>query len=192
MAVPTLYNWVQKIIANPLHRQVGELIKSKIPDVYGNSVLDIGCGLGNYSLLFTNAKYTGLDADSNYIDHARKIFAKPNVSFLVENAVAPQGLPSFNYIFSVGLYHHLSDKDTITSLGKLRSQLIDGGFMLIFDAVYPKNFNIPGYILRRLDRGKYVRTFGEYSRLLQKNFKTEYINYHTAGVLNFISYKISK
>jgi len=89
MEIPVLYGLAQKTIAGPLHRQVEGLIRSEIPDTRNTNVFDVGCGLGNYASLFSNAKYTGLDLDPGYIDHARKLFARPNVSFLVGDAVFP-------------------------------------------------------------------------------------------------------
>lgn len=193
MSVPILYNLVQKIIAGPLHARVEELLILEIPDQESNHILDVGCGLGNYSSLFKKAKYTGLDLDPEYIQHARNAFSRSNVSFLIGDAVSPPLFTrSFTHIFSVGLYHHLSDDATVLSIERLSSLLTEGGSLVIFDAVYPRTLNVLGYILRRLDRGKHVRSFKEYEKLLRFHFNLEYVQYHTAGVLNFISYKIVK
>lgn len=177
MSIPGLYGFVQKTIAGPLHSRVAELLKSEIPDTQNNSILDVGCGLGNYSSLFTKAKYIGFDLDATYIDHAQKLHAGPNASFLVGDAVSPPKFAErFTHAFSVGLYHHLSDEDTLTSLSRIFPLLTEGGFMYIVDAIYPRNFNIVGYVLRYMDRGKHVRTFGAYQKLLHANFGSIYIS----------------
>ena len=44
------------------------------------SVIDLGCGTGQYSRL-TEGPYVGVDMNSRYIDHARRANRRPNVSF---------------------------------------------------------------------------------------------------------------
>lgn len=191
MEVPKFYNLVQKVIAGPLHKKVKEMLISEIPDIAGRNVLDVGCGLGNYSELFSNAKYTGFDLDPDYIDYANLNFKKPNASFLVGSAVTPPSFSEkFDTIFSVGLYHHISDEETLQSLKSLQRALAEGGFIFVVDAVFPKNLNIPGYVLRMLDRGKHVRSFRGYKKLIEDNFIPMAVEYHTAGMLDFIVYKL--
>ena len=45
-----------------------------------HSVIDLGCGTGQYSRL-TEGPYVGVDMNSRYIDHARRANRRPNVSF---------------------------------------------------------------------------------------------------------------
>jgi SAM-dependent methyltransferase len=191
MSLPKLYNFVQRVIAGPMHHKIAEMLKSEVLDKRDYNVLDVGCGIGSYSQLFANVQYTGFDLDQNYIDYANQSFIKPNARFLVGNAVFPPTLDRrFDYIFSVGLYHHLSDNDTVESLRRLYGLLDKGGYLIVFDAVYPRHFNVPGYVLRRMDRGKNVRTFDEYEKLVKLHFKPTCVDYYSAGLLDFIFFKI--
>ncbi|MBK6510575.1 MAG: class I SAM-dependent methyltransferase [Haliea sp.] len=191
MEIPKLYHFVQKVIAGPLHKKVEEMMVQEMPDITGRKVLDVGCGLGNYSTLFSNAQYTGFDLSPAYIDYANLTFNKSNTSFSIGNAVTPPSFSeNFDFIFSVGLYHHISDEETIKSLKALQRMLAEAGSIFIVDAVFPKNFNVPGYVLRKLDRGKHVRSFRAYKELLEDNFVPTAVDYHTAGVLDFIVYKL--
>ncbi len=191
MGIPKFYNFVQEVIAGPLHKRVEEMMASEMPDITGRKVLDVGCGLGNYSELFSNAQYTGFDLDPAYIDYANLTFKKPNASFLIGNAVAPPlSGEKFDLIFSVGLYHHISDEGTVQSLKALQGMLAEGGSIFIVDAVFPQNLNVLGYVLRKLDRGKHVRSFRAYKELIENNFIPIAVDYQTAGVLDFIVYKL--
>jgi SAM-dependent methyltransferase len=191
MGIPKFYNLAQKVIAGPLHKRVEEMMISEMPDIAGRKVLDVGCGPGNYSGLFSNAQYTGFDLDPNYIAYANLTFKKPNASFLVGNAVTPPLFSEkFDFIFSVGLYHHISDEGTIQSLKALQGMIAEGGSLFIVDAVFPNNLNVLGYVLRKLDRGKHVRSFRAYKELIESNFIPTSVDYHTAGVLDFIVYKL--
>lgn len=81
MAIPGLYSLAQKIISGPLHKHVKKSIQIELPDTPNTRVLDVGCGLCNYSLLFNHATYIGFDSDSSYIDYAKKKIYKTKHHF---------------------------------------------------------------------------------------------------------------
>jgi len=193
MSVPMLYKFVQTVIAGPMHERIAELIRAEVPDVVDNKVLDVGCGIGTYSGLFSRARYIGLDLDRTYIQHAKAAHSGDRSHFVVGDATRPPFVENeFDYIISVGLYHHLSDRDTVSSLTTLGNLLSAKGYVIVCDAVYPKKGNLPGYVLRRMDRGKNVRTFKDYEALLRSKFDTSIIEYYSAGLLDFIFYRIGQ
>ncbi len=192
MGIPFLYNLVQKIIAGPLHKKIQSIIATEFPDSSDMNILEVGCGLGNYSALFSNAKYTGVDLDPAYINSAQAKFGASNRKFTVGDATLLSFNSSqFNGIFSVGLYHHIDDKGTVDSLKSLKRFTTDSGRILVFDAVYPDaKKNYLGYYLRKNDRGRFVRTRDQYVTLLEQNLTVRRYDFFTAGFLDVIFFEL--
>src|SRR5262245_57220083 len=74
------------------------------------TILDVGCGTGEYSQELNYGKYIGVDFNQEYIDWASEQFAKDGkVSFYAMDVaqVAALGVP-FDAAFCVGVTHHLS------------------------------------------------------------------------------------
>lgn len=190
MSFPRLYTAVQNIIAGPVHREVKASLIQELPDESGMEILDLGCGIGDYSILFNYATYTGLDLDENYIRSAKENYGRRGVKFLAADATSipfPDG--RFDYCFSVGLFHHLSDEAVVSSLHEVL-RVAGSGRVIIMDAIYPPRGNYLGYILRRLDRGKFVRTFAAYEKLLRGQFPIQEISARRAGFLDYIYFRL--
>jgi SAM-dependent methyltransferase len=190
MSLPRLYQAVQSSIAGALHRQVRERIAAWVPDVPDVRVLDLGCGVGDYAVLFERARYHGVDIDPRYVATARRSFPRDNVTFAVGDATAldfPEG--AFDYCFSVGLYHHLPDQALLASLACAQRAAAPGR-VLVIDAIYPPQGNWPGYVLRRVDRGKHVRTIAAYERLLRSRFDVLELGAERGGLLDYVSFRI--
>ncbi|MFC1664432.1 class I SAM-dependent methyltransferase [Pseudomonadota bacterium] len=190
MGFPCLYAAVQNTIAAGLHRDVKTRLCNVIPDQKGVKILDIGCGLGDYSILFRQSVYTGLDWDERYIKRASAHYGRKGITFVVGDA-AQISFPAghFAYCFSVGLYHHMSDEAVVASLSEAL-RVAGPGKVTILDAIYPLRGNWPGYLLRKLDRGKFVRAFEAYSKLLNDHFSMQEISAHRAGVFDYIYYRL--
>src|SRR5258708_38847802 len=66
-----------------------------------------------------------------------------------------------------GVFHHLSDAEVCATLAGLARVVAPGGRFGLLEAVWPSWFwDLPGYVLRALDRGKYVRSKKAWCRLL--------------------------
>jgi trans-aconitate methyltransferase len=88
----------------------------KVGDLEGRSVLDVGCGLGDFHKYlidhYESVDYTGIDINPRYIESARQLY--PDVHFEVAdfeeyagepacNAVAIMGRP-FDYVCASGVF----------------------------------------------------------------------------------------
>jgi SAM-dependent methyltransferase len=190
MSLPRLYRAVQSSIAGPLHRQVRERIAAAIPDAPQVRVLDLGCGVGDYAALFTRARYHGLDIDPRFVETARRSFTGDNITFAVGDArVLSFPDRAFDYCFSVGLYHHLPDAALVESLSQAQ-RVTSPGCVLVIDAIYPPRGNWPGYLLRKIDRGKHVRSLHDYEELLRSRFDVLEARAARGGFLDYVCFRL--
>lgn len=169
MKIPIMYKLVQIIIAGRGHQL---LKKHLLKEVSGNvkTILDQGCGTGEYSELFKTKKYLGLDNNKLDISYAKKHYKG---KFIYGNAIK-MDFPdsSFDCVFAVGLHHHLDNNSVKKAIVEAIRVLKKGGKYIILDATYPRSrLNLIGFILRKMDRGKYVRKMDKMLALIPSNLK---------------------
>jgi len=152
---PTIYNMSQSAASlgkDPIARWLRKMMRPGKEDF----VLDIGCGTGKYSEVF-QCNYFGIDISPEYIDYARKYY-KGNFSVMDATCIEFSD-KMFDYVMIVGVLHHLPDDKVAGIIGEINRICKRNGRIIIMEPVYPTSkLNMVGYLLRRLDRGKYIRT----------------------------------
>lgn len=98
------------------------------------SVLDLGCGNGVLlTALPRNVNYTGLDFSQTLINEAKKHF--PDQTFILGDIIDPtiwQGLPQFDFIAALAVFHHLpTPEDHLKLLRNIKQHLNPTGNCLI-------------------------------------------------------------
>ena len=91
-----------------------------LPGRPGETVLDVGCGNGNYSGIFTTRglSYTGVDISTEMIRAARATF--PDCQFQEGDAtVLFFSDNSFDYTFSHGMFYHLPLEQTKAAIAEM-------------------------------------------------------------------------
>jgi 2-polyprenyl-3-methyl-5-hydroxy-6-metoxy-1,4-benzoquinol methylase len=129
------------------------------------SVLDIGCGTGHYSVV-TSGKYLGLDLEDQYIKFARR--QHPHKEFSCMN-VSELKLDSkrFDVALLVDIIHHLSEneaKSLFLELSRAASRIY------FFEPIIPNKSNYVGRWLAANDRGQYIRSKEDLLKLLEQSF----------------------
>jgi cyclopropane fatty-acyl-phospholipid synthase-like methyltransferase len=150
-----VYNFVQRLAriggAHQLHALFHEFADSHPYD----AVLELGCGTGLWTV--SNVKrYVRTDINQAYFPAN----PPPGMEFRTSDAADLSAFPdeSFDLVYSMGLYHHLPDDAVISSLQESSRVLRKDGKIIVFDAILPTNrLNFPAWILRKLDRGGWVR-----------------------------------
>jgi cyclopropane fatty-acyl-phospholipid synthase-like methyltransferase len=104
----------------------------------------------------------------------RKYHTPPHV--LCDAVLLPFFPSTFDCIFSLALFHHLSDQQTLDSLQEMQNCLKPGGKIIIVDAFQTeRRWDLVSRALSWLDRGQYVRTRASMLSLIKKsgNFQVE-------------------
>ncbi|MFH1997675.1 MAG: class I SAM-dependent methyltransferase [Patescibacteria group bacterium] len=161
---PKIYNFFEKILSlgnKSCKKCLLELIKSKDTDL----LLDVGCGTGKYAESLPG-EYYGIDVNKDYIDYAKKNY-KGNFSVMDATDLRFSD-NKFNSVFIISILHHMSDEDVVAALSEMERVCKKNGRIVIVEAVYPSKLNFIGYVLFKLDRGKYTRTMGCLRNLLEK------------------------
>lgn len=151
---------------------VKKIIRKFIDNKDTKSILDLGCGTGYLAPLFSKSSYLGIDIDKNLISYAKK--HQKGYSFLHQDATKVKLRKKFDIVLVVGVIHHLNDKDAIRFVDTIKSHLKSSGKVLIIEAVPPLfPWNIPGQILRYMDKGSFIRKLDNYEKFLNGKLKIE-------------------
>jgi 2-polyprenyl-3-methyl-5-hydroxy-6-metoxy-1,4-benzoquinol methylase len=105
-------------------------------DLEGANVLDIGCGVGYYTIPISRkcACITGIDISDHNIELARqyaKALAVNNVTYIATDFLDYFSQEPFDFIYTITVLMHLKDIDQ--ALQKINSLLKPGGILLISD-----------------------------------------------------------
>ena len=162
---PRFYNLVQKIFASNGTKAIASVLTGLDNGHYNTTVLDVGCGTGKHVSIFRNCSYTGVDVNQNYLSYASSKY--PFGRFIRADASRlPFPDKSFDQVFSACVFHHLSNGQINKTLDEMKRVCKNGGVVCVIDNIFPPKTNVMGYILFKLDIGKFQRSFKEMETLL--------------------------
>ena len=147
-------------------------------------VLDLACGPGAFSDLFTAAGYMGIDINANYIAYANKNYRG---TFEVHDARALAIADStFDDVLVYGLLHHLGDDDVGSVAREVKRVLRPGGRALVIEDIPTQDrLNFVGHLLHWAENGHYIRPAEEYRRLLTPYFRVVDQQLFRSGVCDY-------
>lgn len=132
-------------------------------------VLDLGCGIGNFSKLFRAKQYIGVDCDPALIAFAKK--HNPGTFIRADAKKIPFPSEHFDAVLLVGVLHHLKDEDLPKVVAEIFRVTKKGGTVLVVEDYRPdiaENAFI--HFLYNLDRGGNFRKPQVYRRLFSRRF----------------------
>lgn len=160
---PRVYMAFQKAVAASGVDVINNWIRDADTGKEGRHILDVGCGsVDNANLI--PGKYVGVDINPKYIDFCKQRFKG---HYLTMDATQLDFADaSFDVVFNIGLCHHIDDHQVKKGVEEWLRVLKPGGRLILVDAIMPlQRWNLPGWILRKLDRGAYVRSWDVWSEL---------------------------
>lgn len=156
---PAIYRLNQRLLGYLPVLAYQRLLRAHLQLSGGETLLDIGCGTGDYANSFPNQHYIGLDINAVYVDRARTTFGHlPNVSFrcMDLNALACEHFLA-DHAFCIAVTHHLTDTE-VQHLVRNAIAIVRNRFVVV-DLYLPSPWLNPiGYFLVKLDRGRYGRS----------------------------------
>lgn len=168
---PMIYTTYQKLVGGYRARRL--FVENHVKAKPGDKILDIGCGPGDILDFLQDVEYTGIDEDAHYISQAQHKYGQRGIFKCVGvddlETITQQ---DFDIVITAGVLHHLND----AQCQKLFSIAVGGlkpkGRFVSFDGCYIPNQNkISKYFLDK-DRGEFIRTPSEYTKLIKPYFSS--------------------
>jgi 2-polyprenyl-3-methyl-5-hydroxy-6-metoxy-1,4-benzoquinol methylase len=128
----------------------------------GPSVLDIGCGIGQYATL-TTGTYLGIDLNDRYVQFARRRYPQGNKAFrCVDVTTLWQEQQTFDIVLMVDFLHHIPDAACVEILQKAGK--LANGHVASFEPLKTQSNPLGRWIVNH-DRGQYMRPLDELNGL---------------------------
>lgn len=162
---PPWYKFSQFLLAPGGQAALIKIVRSSTTmDNCEKALLDVGCGPASW-LWRVGLKPVGLDISLPY----SKAYLQAGGHAVNGSAtLLPFADASFGTVFSLGMFHHLPDSMAHESLAEMLRVCVSGGKVVILDAVMPRNpwLRPLAYVIRKMDRGQYMRSMDEVCDLL--------------------------
>lgn len=156
---PKYFNLLRHLLAGN-QEKTKEFICNNYHQYSCRSVLDIGCGTGDFASLFNKEEYLGIDINKEYIAYAKKTY--PHNFVFADPLKYNFGPHFFDASILISTLHHLSN----TQVKKLFPKIISLTKKIIIIVDLNPDGSLIKKVLIRCDRGKYVRTTKEKIALL--------------------------
>ena len=165
---PLPFNVVRSILLAGKGRMYKELRNAIVPEK-GSKVLDVGCGTGEFALLFDNSiDYTGIDMNLGFLDYASNLYKNQNKKFVQMDATKMSFKKSeFDISLLLSFIHHFSEEDLDKILKEVNR--ITKKSIFVLEPV-PRKYNLLSRIVYALDRGDFIRKKEEQLKILDKYF----------------------
>jgi SAM-dependent methyltransferase len=142
----------------------GRRIRAFLRDVPYASVLDIGCGTGNWATT-ARGRYLGVDISIRFVEAARARYAHdPRKQFEVIDPAGRDVPGRFDLVQMVSVLHHLSDEEVRDVLQRVMRR---GRYLFVLD-LYPIRWHPLSRLLYAADRGDFIRGPAEQERLIRE------------------------
>lgn len=173
---PGRLTFIRSVLQSGLKVEKMMLLKAVKKGNLYRSVLDFGCGTGEFSELFSPSAYYGTDIDKSVINHAKVLHPKYRFS-VINRASNLNG--KYDLILLISTVHHLSPAILKAALSQFQKRLLKkNGALLIMDPVHPKEQRrLFGNWLFSNDRGDFQRTKRQVFSKIANKFKV--ISYDT-------------
>jgi ubiquinone/menaquinone biosynthesis C-methylase UbiE len=137
-----------------LRRRIRAILLEEAAGLERGWAVDVGCGTGSYIDALPVASI-GTDINAKYLQFLRKRTFRVLAADAVHLSLKSD---SVMFVYCVNMLHHVDDTAMHKILWEMWRVCRKGGKLVVMDAVRPPSpWNVIGHVLRRLDRGKYLR-----------------------------------
>lgn len=158
---PAVFNAYQSLVDGGKERRILQFLSG----VQYETVLDVGCGTGNWALTARGA-YLGVDVAREFIDAARHRYVDDSSKTFIQLDPTSEALPGeYDLAQLVSVLHHLSDDQVDALLERIVDRI---RFLFVLD-LYPIAWNPVARFLYAADRGDFIREPAEQKDLLLRN-----------------------
>ena len=184
---PAIFTWVRAFLDDG-YSVIKKVIVRELE--MEKSVLDLGCGTGQFCGLFSREQYLGIDASSRYLSYAGK--KHPSYRFVVGDAAHLHLQKKVHQVLILGVLHHLPDEKVKKVLAAASGSLLREGRLLIFEDIHRERFNPVGGLVKKFDVGKYIRTHQKYGELYRNSFEVVKDFTLSCGIADYSVYILEK
>jgi SAM-dependent methyltransferase len=129
------------------------------------TVLDIGCGIGQYASL-TGGRYVGIDLNCPYVEHARRRRGDERHTFrCVDASELVAESERFDLVLMVDFLHHLPDEAAVMVLTTARE--LASGAVVLLEPVTEQANRVGRWFIDH-DRGEHMRPHASLLALLDR------------------------
>lgn len=156
---PAVFDAYQRLVDGGKGRRIRRFLQ----DVPYQSVLDLGCGTGNWAVTAKEGAYLGVDIAPEFIEAARRRYARDSSKrFMLLDPTKEPVSGSFDLAQLISVLHHLSD----TQIEALLKFVVPSVRYLFVLDLYPMPWHPVASFLYAADRGDFVRSPLEQTKLL--------------------------
>ena len=158
--------------------------------VRDRDILDVGCGVGYGSqwLAKSGAKSVlGIDIAHDAIEHAKKNYFHPSVSFKIQDAAAMHFAVEFDVVTCFELIEHIGEQRTV--LDAIKKALRPDG-KLIISTPRPMDDKRTHFHVHELEYEELKRMLAGYARERRELFSKEIASLHTSAQKCLTSWRI--
>ncbi len=166
---PFLYHGLQRLVHGDYGNQK-RIVETFRRRTSGNT-LEVGCGTGLIASFFESGKYIGVDVDGDRVEAAKKLY--PDHEFHLADVTKQyhECLDKADNVIFHSTIHHINDngvRNVLRNIKTAAQKKTAPVQLLVMEPVIPDRivFNLPGFILAKLDRGRHVRTVSDLTALL--------------------------
>lgn len=144
------------------------------------SVLDIGCGTGEYAGLFDPSRYLGADINPRYLEFAGR--RRPGHRFELADMTRWSSAERFGLVLVNGVLHHLPDSEADAVLQVAAGHLTRDGRLLVIEDVRDHQDPLLTRLLHRMDEGHHIRNVSAWQRFFAERIDIERSERYFSGI----------
>lgn len=143
------------------------MIKKALNLRKNDKMLDVGCGLGNFSKV-TDGKYIGIDMNPSFIKFAKKHYSTKSKKFMVADATKLEFKnKSFDKSMFISMLHHFPNNDADKALKEI--QRVTKDYLVVLDLLPSDRMLVK--FMYAMDRGSNIRPIEAQKKLIKKYFR---------------------